>query len=199
MAILAAAPLWWGVDWSSALLAMATGVLAIGIVITIAGVFSARGSVVAANKARSTEIYADISRRWDSDDLIDARARIDRMDPEAFMDWYRSVRDSDNPSERRWCFEVKRLANFFEDLGILESRGCLDIQWIEASLGSVVNEYWDVWELAAVDERKTERGRLADASLIWGHWESLAKELNSRRVRIEGHHPKTRWHRRKHY
>jgi hypothetical protein len=77
MGALAAAPLWWGVDWSSALLAIATSVLALGVVITVVGLRSARIAALESAKARNTQVYAEISRRWDSDDLLQVRAEID--------------------------------------------------------------------------------------------------------------------------
>jgi hypothetical protein len=199
MGVLAAAPLWWGVEWSSALLAIATGVLAVGVVLTLAGLLSARGSVIEEAKARNTQVYAEISRRWDSKELLNVRAKIDLMDPQAFMDCYRSLRNSNEVSGLLQSFKLKRLANFFEDLGVLESRGSLDIRWIEESLGSVVTNYWMKWELAAVEERIAEKATRPDASLIWENWEALSRKIEQHRIRSEGHHPKKRWRRRKHF
>jgi hypothetical protein len=199
MEILAGVQLWWGVEWSSALLAMATGVLAVGLVITLAGIFSARGSVIEAAKARNAQVYSEICRRWDSEELLRVRAKIDLMTPDAFMVYYRSLRDSKQFLLLLQSFNLKRLANFFEDLGVLESRGSLDIQWIEDSLGSVVTSYWEKWELAAIEERRMEKPARPDASLIWENWEALSRKIEERRIRNEGHHPKKRWHHRKHF
>jgi hypothetical protein len=98
-----------------------------------------------------------------------------------------------------YVFELKRLANFFEDLGVLESQGSLDVQWIEDAFGSLVTSYWEKWELAAVEERSSQRRRQPDAGLHWENWEALSKKMEDRRIRSEGHHPKKRRHRRKHF
>ncbi len=149
--------------------------------------------------ARNSQVYENISQRWNSDDLLRVRAEIDPMTAQQFETTYRRLRTSKNVNERMLSFELKRLANFFEDLGVLEARGSLDIEWIVASLGGVVTHYWDKWELAAVDERKTEKAKRPDAGNIWANWEALSENIEQRRVRTEGHHPKKRWHRRKHF
>jgi len=100
---------------------------------------------------------------------------------------------------RSESFRLKRLANFFEDLGVLESRGSLDIEWIEVAFGSLVTGYWEKWELAAIEERKSQMPGQSDTSLIWENWETLSRKMEERRIRNRGHHPKRRWHRRKHF
>jgi len=118
------------------------------------------------------------------------------MDAATFQAHYRSLWENN----KLHALETQRLANFFEDLGVLESLRSLDIQWIEESLGSVVMAFWKTWELAAIEDRNKEKVRRADAQLIYENWEALAFKIEERRIRAEDHHPKNWWwHRRKHF
>ncbi len=198
MELLVAEAQWWGADWSSALLAIATSVLAVGVFITLLGLFGTRKAARESASARNTQVYTDISRRWDSDDLLKVRVEIDRMEPRQFRDAYTSLRESRLKFRQAKAFELKRLANFFEDLGVLESQGSLDVQWIEVAFGSLVTHYWKIWELGAAEERSSDVQSVPDAGLTWENWEALSKKMEERRIRSEGHHPKW-WHRRKHF
>jgi hypothetical protein len=186
-----AVQMWWGVTWAEWLLSVSTAVLALGVVAALYGIFSSRRAIREDAQARNTSVFLEIGRKWDDPDVMQVRADTYNMDAAAFHTYFQSLA----PLE---TIKTRKIANYFEDLAVLESLGSLDIQWIEESIGTTIETYWSLWELVTVQERQTD-GR-ADAALIYENWEALAKRIAERRTRSDYHHPKTGWwHRRMHY
>lgn len=195
--------MWWGVTWADAVIAIATGFLAIGVFLAIVGYFVSWRSVFEAVKSRHTQVFMDISRRWDSEEMLKTRAEIYEMTAGEFRDYYRNLElpnGTESTTESRLAsLRADLLANFFEDLALLEARGSLDIRWIEESLGSVVFLYWKRWELVAVEDRSDEEDLSPDKDLLYKNWEALASRIETRMSQRQYHHPKKRLHHRKHF
>jgi hypothetical protein len=183
--------MWWGVDWAAWLLSVSTAVLAVGIIGALYGIFSSRKALREDARARNTSVFLEIGRRWDDPDVMHIRAATYDMEAGLFYAYFHDL-------ERLEQIKARKIANFFEDLAVLESLGSLDMQWIEESMGTTIATYWKLWELVTLEERQTEAR--ADAALLYENWENLAKKVVQLRDRREYHHPrKGRWHRRKHF
>jgi hypothetical protein len=156
----------WGVNWADAITAFATGILAVGVL------FAAR-SLKETAKSRHVTVYAEISRRWDGDDLLNVRCKIGEMSSDELFDHFQAVKGT------RESFELDRLANFFEDLGILESLSCLDIRWIDKSLGASVIYYWNMWDRTMKDSRDKDATIAPDSELLYENWGALVNKVSA--------------------
>lgn len=187
-----AAPLLIAAGWTQTVTAVGTGVVALVGFLAVLGYAISWRSVLEGAKARQTQVYKDIALRWDDDDLIAIRATVGDMTPIEFHTYYRGLEADNSDLE---VLKIDRLANYFEDLGVLESLKSIDIQWIEESLSGAICNYWGIWELVTVEDRG---GNLATPTDQYQNWESLTRKIQVRRQRREFHHPSER-HRRKHF
>ena len=145
---------------------------AIGTVILAAGVLLAARQLREARIARLAEAAGDISRRWDEDELIDARAEVDKYgsDVELRDAVVRGIRGEDDNVNLDLLF---REAGFFDDLGLQEILGGISLQWIEFSTGRIVVDRWELWSLAVDEVRKLD----PEPPPAYGNFESLANQL----------------------
>jgi hypothetical protein len=145
---------------------------AIGTVILAAGVLLAARQLREARIARLAEAAGDISRRWDEDELIDARAEVDKYgsDVELRDAVVRGMRGEDDNVNLDLLF---REAGFFDDLGLQEILGGISLQWIEFSTGRIVVDRWELWSLAVDEVRKLD----PEPPPAYGNFESLANQL----------------------
>jgi hypothetical protein len=196
MELIGAAATWLGVNWASALLALATSALAIFALLAVIGYVASWRSLRETAKARQTTVFVEIARRWEDREMLEIRASIYPLKSAAeFQAHYQDLK-ANNPYE--WL-KLKRLANFFEDLGVFESLQSIDMQWIEESLGSMVYTYWKLWELAVTEDRESDKTARPDSALLYENWQALALEIEKRRQRKEYHHPRQWRHIHRHY
>jgi hypothetical protein len=95
--------------------------------------------------ARRGQVMADIARRWDSDEFIDARVLIGEHEtPEALRDEVARARNTDR--RKFYCF--LREPNFYEDLALLLDAKAIELPTISQWIGRAVISRWDQWRLA---------------------------------------------------
>ena len=124
--------------------------------------------------------------------MLRVRGKIDPLEPRQFMESYLSLSTSEQEFDRSESFRLKRLANFFEDLGVLECRRSLDIQWIEVAVRIRRNHVLEEMGTRSDRGTKIEEPRQSGDSLIWEDWETLAKKMEARGIRSAGRDPKPR-------
>lgn len=153
-----------GTDWPAWLIAIGTLILALGVL------FAAR-QLREARIARLAEAAGEVSRRWDDDQLIAARAEVDkyRSDVELRDAIVRGMRDGEDVNINL----LLREANFFDDLGLQEILGGITLQWIEFSTGQIVVDRWELWSLAVDEMRKLD----PTPPSAYGNFEALAKQI----------------------
>jgi hypothetical protein len=121
--------------------------------------------------ARLTEAAAEISRRWDGDDLIAARGAIDKYASDiALRDAVFRAMDGDPEVDLGLLL---REPDFFDDLGTQEVLGGLTLQWIEFTMKDIVASRWDLWSLTVDAFRDAE----PSDPPVYGNFEQLAKKL----------------------
>lgn len=132
------------VNWGE-VTAIATCILALGLVGGfIAAAFAAQ-QVREARRSREAEIAAELFRRWDEDALVEARRLVGRFkSPEELRDAFVAYVDADAP-EAYVCY---RELDFFEQLAALEERGAVDLELIALMLGRALIARWELWRLA---------------------------------------------------
>jgi len=161
-----------GFDWPAWLTAGATIVLAFGVLLAARQLREAR-------IARLTEAAADVSRRWDGEELIEARNAIDRFaDAIQLRDGVlQALRgDPDNPKAAKDYNVLLREPNFFDDLGAQELLGGISLRWIELTMKDVVLSRWDLWELTV--EGLTE----IDGFSSFANFERLAQKIKGQKL-----------------
>ena len=132
------------VNWSE-VTAIATSILAIGLVGGfIAAVFAAQ-QVREARRSREAQMAAEFFRRWNDDALVEARRMIGRFkSSDELRDAFAIYVATDAPE----AYVMYRELDFFEQLAALESIGAFDLELIKLLLGRTLVERWELWRPA---------------------------------------------------
>jgi len=125
--------------------AIATSLLALGLLGGIAAAVFAAQQVREARRSREAEMAAEFFRRWNEDALVQTRRLVARFDsPEQLSDAYAAYVDADAPE----AYVMYRELDFFEQLAAMESLGAFDLELIKRMLGRTLIERWEMWEPA---------------------------------------------------
>jgi hypothetical protein len=152
------------VDWSE-VTAIATAVLALGLVGALgAAVFGAQ-QVREARISREALMAAEFFRRWNDDALVEARRMFARYSsPEELREAFVAYVAVDAPE----AYVFYRELDFFEQLAALESRGAFDLELIRLLLGRTLLERWEMWRPALAEAHGPE---------VYPMFERLARKL----------------------
>jgi hypothetical protein len=136
-----------GVNWGE-VTAIATSVLAIGLIGGfIAAAFAAQ-QVREARRSREAQMAAEFFRRWNDDSLVEARRLVARFkSSDELRDAFAAYVAADTPE----AYVLYRELDFFEQLAALESIGAFDLELIKLLLGRTLVERWELWE-PAIDQ-----------------------------------------------
>jgi hypothetical protein len=132
------------VDWSE-VTAIATSVLAVGLLGGFGAALFAAQQVREERRSREALMAAEFFRRWNEDAMVEARRMVGRFkSPDELRDAFTAYVAAD-ASE---AYVLYRELDFFEQLGALESRGAFDIELIRLLLGRTLIERWEMWRPA---------------------------------------------------
>jgi Domain of unknown function (DUF4760) len=144
--------------WQATVAAIATSVAALGLVAAAIGVYQAKRQIgqaktqiEEAKRARIAQMGADLSRRWDEDNLVEARAETKR-DTEHLLERVKYLHSNTEVEYHK----LLREPNFFEDLGILVDEGVVEQRFVKRSLGSTVDYRWKLWAPSVAYLRSAE-------------------------------------------
>ena len=132
-----------------------------------------------ARVARLTEAAAEISRRWDGQDLVEARDAIDSFsDAIELRDAVISgLRGGAVGDQRVTDYNVLlREPDFFDDLGAQELLGGVTLQWVELTMKDIVLSRWDLWSLTV------EGLKEIDGVSSYGNFERLAQKVKGEKL-----------------
>lgn len=125
--------------------AIATSLLALGLLGGIAAAVFAAQQVREARRSREAQMAAEFFRRWNEDALVQTRRLVARFDsPEQLSDAYAAYAAADAPE----AYVMYRELDFFEQLAAMESLGAFDLELIKRMLGRTLIERWEMWEPA---------------------------------------------------
>ncbi len=151
-------------DWS-AVTAIATSVLAIGLLGGFAAALFAGLQVREARRTREVQMAAEFFRRWNEDGLVQARRLIASFkSPEELRDAFTAYVSSNAPE----AYVLYRELDFFEQLGALESLGAFDLELIDRMLGPTLVQRWEMWRPAI---------QQAHGPAVYPMFESLVQKL----------------------
>ncbi len=124
-----------GPNWAEIVTALATALIALGLFVAAVQVRESRHS-------RHAAIAVDIAREWSEPDLVEARLVMAGIPAAALCEYVMALHERKHPH----YFVVIREPLFFEWLGALERFGWLELDWIEATVGTSVLDCWEKWK-----------------------------------------------------
>ncbi len=132
------------VDWGE-VTAIATSILAIGLLGGIGAAAFAAQQVREARVSREAQMAAEFFRRWNEEALVEARRMIGQFKSadelrEAFVAYVAA-----NAPE---AYVLFRELDYFEQLGALERRHAFDLELIKLLLGRTLIQRWEMWRPA---------------------------------------------------
>lgn len=150
-----------GPNWAEQVTAVATAVGAVGLLAAIGAAIFGALQVREARHNRQTQLAADLLRRWEEDELVEARQLVARFQtPE---DLARALADY-RARNAREAFVLYRELDYFEQLGALDRLGAVNFELIRLLLGARLVERWELWEpsVAAMGPAGTVYPNFAD-------------------------------------
>jgi hypothetical protein len=131
-------------DWSE-VTAIATSVLALGLVGAFGATAFAAQQVREARRTREAQMATEFFRRWDEAELVESRRMANRYkSPEELREAFATLVAADAPE----AYVLYRELDYFEQLAALESLGALDLEMIKILLGRTLIERWELWRPA---------------------------------------------------
>lgn len=132
------------IDWGE-VTAIATCVLAVGLLGGFGAAVFAAQQVREARKSREATIAAEFFRRWNEESLVEARRLARRFkSSEELTEAFREYVTTDAEE----AYVLYRELDFFEQLAALESIGAFDFELIKAMVGRNVIARWELWKPA---------------------------------------------------
>jgi hypothetical protein len=132
------------VDWAE-VTAIATSILAIGLLGAYAAAVFAAQQAWEVRKSREAQIAAEFFRRWNEDALVEARRMVRRFkSPEELREAFAAYVAADAPE----AYVLYRELDYFEQLAALERQGAFDFELIKLLLGRTLIERWELWKPA---------------------------------------------------
>jgi hypothetical protein len=132
------------VNWT-AINAIATSLLALGLLGGFGAALFAAQQVRESRKSREAQMAAEFFRRWNEDALVEARRLVGRFkSPDELRDAFAAYVAADAPE----AYVLYRELDYFEQLAALERLGAFDLELIKLLLGRTLIERWDMWKPA---------------------------------------------------
>ena len=129
------------VDWAE-VTAIATSILAIGLLGGFGAAVFAAQQVREARRGREAQMAAEFFRRWNEEALVEARRLVGRFkSAEELRDAFAAYVAAD-------AYVLYRELDYFEQLAALESVGAFDLELIKLLLGRTLTERWEMWRPA---------------------------------------------------
>ena len=132
------------VNWA-AITAVATCLLAIGLLGGFAAALFAAQQVREVRRSREAQMAAEFFRRWNDDALVETRRLVGRFkSPDELRDAFAAYVAADAPE----AYVLYRELDYFEQLAALERIGAFDLELIKLLLGRTLVERWTMWKPA---------------------------------------------------
>ncbi len=132
------------VNWGE-VTAIATSILAMGLLGAIGAAVFAAQQVREARKSREAQMAAEFFRRWNEDALVEARRLVARFkSPSELSEAFAAYVAADAPE----AYVLYRELDYFEQLAALESLGAFDLELIKRLQGRTLIERWEMWRPA---------------------------------------------------
>jgi hypothetical protein len=132
------------VNWSE-VNAIATSILALGLLGGFAAALFAARQARETRRTREAQMAAEFFRRWNEDALVEARRLVARYkSADELRDAFSAYVAADAPE----AYVFYRELDYFEQLAALERWGAFDVELIKLLLGRTLIERWEMWRPA---------------------------------------------------
>jgi hypothetical protein len=132
------------VDWSE-VTAIATSLLALGLLGAFGAAIFAAQQVREARISREAQMAAEFFRRWNEDALVEARRMVNRFhSADELRDAFVAFAAADAPE----AYVMYRELDYYEQLAAMQSLGAFDLELIKLLLGRTLIERWEMWRPA---------------------------------------------------
>jgi hypothetical protein len=132
------------VEWA-AVTAIATAVLALGLLGGFAAAVFAAQQARETRRTREAQMAAEFFRRWNEDALVETRRLIARFkSADELRNAFAAYAAADAPE----AYVLYRELDYFEQLAALERWGAFDLELIKLMLGRTLIERWEMWRPA---------------------------------------------------
>lgn len=163
-------------NWSE-VTAIATSVLALGLLGGFGAAMFAAQQVREARRSREAQMAVEFFRRWNEAPLVEARRLVARFHSPAELCDAFAAYVADDADE---AYVLYRELDFFEQLAALESLGAFDRELIKRMLGRALIERWEMWKPAI---------HQVHGPGVYPMFESLAEKLERE---LDGENPPAR-------
>ena len=131
-------------DWAE-VTAIATCVLAVGLLGGFAAALFAARQVREARRSREAQMAAEFFRRWNEEALVETRRLVARYETsDELAAALRRYVDTDAPE----AYVLYRELDYFEQLAALQRVGAFDLELIKLLLGRTLIARWELWKPA---------------------------------------------------
>ena len=153
--------------WTDIVIAVAA---AFTVAILIAAAIFAWHEVRCIERAREAQLLTDLSRRWNEDELTKSRkAARNYKNGVELQQALQKMRENNDQQ----YYDLVRLPDFFEALGVLVNSGCLSKQLTKDLFGTVIEYYYHLYHPTMQYLREVH-----DDKNIYILLDHLAQELN---------------------
>jgi hypothetical protein len=130
-------------NWAEQVTAISTAIGSIGLLSTLGLAIFAGLQVRESQRARHAQIAAEFLRRWDEDDLVEARQLVAQFETgeelaAVFQEYIRT--------NSRSAYVLYRELDYFEQLGALEKVGAFHFDLITLLQGQRLIDRWKLWK-----------------------------------------------------
>jgi hypothetical protein len=132
------------VNWAE-VTAIATSLLAVGLLAGFVAALFAAQQVREARRTREAQMAAEFFRRWNEDALVESRRMVARFkSADELRDAFAAYVAADAPE----AYVLYRELDYFEQLAALEHQGAFDLELIKLLLGQTLIDRWETWRPA---------------------------------------------------
>ncbi len=127
------------VTWPDIVIA---GAAALTFFILLAAVIIAKREINCIDRTREAELLVDLSRRWNEEQLTESRKAARNY--KSGTELKEAIQKLRGNNDKEY-YELVRLPDFFEALGVLVSNSCLSKQLTKDLFGTVIKYYYPLY------------------------------------------------------
>ena len=126
--------------WTDIVIAIAAGLT---VVILLSAALYARHEIKCIERTREAQLLTDLSRRWDEEQLQEARKAANEYDDgNKLRNALQDFQANNDPN----FYKLMMIPDFFEELGLLVNSTCLNLQLANDLFGTAINHHYVRYE-----------------------------------------------------
>jgi hypothetical protein len=127
------------ITWPDIVTAVAA---ALSFFVLLAALLVAKREITCIDRTREAELLAELSRRWNEEQLTASRKAA--LNYKSGAELKKAVQKLRESKDKEY-YDLVRLPDFFEALGVLVSSSCLSKQLTKDLFGTAIKHYYDLY------------------------------------------------------